>query len=299
MSNSLSLATFTLDKLPQLADLKLGFPTSKREQNLLIRQLAQPNIDPERDCFFVLDESLPVGYFLLIQETLLSRGVLEYSVIDVPERNRITRFLLDAASKIAADSDLKILHVDVPESSQYLENFNANPQWEHIRTHLHLVTNVREFPEVEIPGNLNLRIANKEDAAVVTSIQNQAFQGSWGYCPNTVAEIEYRIFDLPEYKPDRVLILEQNTEAVGYCWTHVDSIKNSGIIGMIGVIPSYQGNGFGKILLSSGLSHLQASGLDCFEITVDSENPSAIHVYQKAGFTLDWKSFWYERKPGG
>lgn len=298
MSNSLSLSRFTSDELQNLAKLKYGDNASEKDLAFLRRQLAQPNINPVRDCFFVYDGSVPVGYFLLIQETALSRGVLEYSVIDFPEKTLLTRFLIDAAIDAALDAKLKILHVDVPYSNFYLEDLDSNPKWEHVRTHLHLISKHPKFLTLRMAENLNVRTALKEDASVVTTIQNQAFHGSWGYCPNTTEEIEYRIFELPENNPDVVLILEENGRPVGYCWTHVDQIKNVGVIGMVGVLPVCQGKGFGKILTLAGLDHLQASAVNSVEITVDSQNPSAIHVYQNAGFELDWKSFWYEFKTG-
>ncbi len=67
-----------------------------------------------------------------------------------------------------------------------------------------------------------------------------------------------------------------------------------GIVGMVGVWPDRQGKGYGKVVTGLGINHLLGIGAKPIEITVDSENPSAIRIYENVDFTIDWRSFWYE-----
>ncbi len=298
MVNSLSLSAFTPDQLQIFARIKYGKTASKEELNDLNRYLGQPNILLERDCFFVLDESAPVGYMILIKEEELSRCILEYGVIDSPKKIEITHFLLRESIRLTQSSNLKVTHIDVPDSGYFLNDLHISPFWQHARTHLHLTSLFLQPISVELNKNLNIRIAARSDVASITSLQNRAFYGSWGYCPNVEMEIEYRIFDLPREVPDTVLILEQNNLDVGYCWTHVDPDKNIGHIGMVGVLPGHQGKGFGKLLTSIGVNYLRDFSLDSIEITVDSQNFPAIHVYESVGFKLSWRSFWYQHVSG-
>ena len=63
---------------------------------------------------------------------------------------------------------------------------------------------------------------------------------------------------------------------------------------MVGVLPERQSGGLGRIVTRAGIAQLIELGAPALEITVDSENPPAIRVYESLGFTLDWRSFWYQ-----
>ena len=163
-----------------------------------------------------------------------------------------------------------------------------------IRTHHHMRRDAKEPVTVAMPTGAITRLATREDVAAVTQLQNAAFTGSWGFAPNTEEEIGYRIFDLPTDAPDPVVLLEVDGYLIGYCWTHREAPISPGIVGMVGVWPDQQGKGYGKVVTGLGINHLLRMGANPIEITVDSENPSAIRIYEKVDFTIDWRSFWYE-----
>jgi mycothiol synthase len=66
----------------------------------------------------------------------------------------------------------------------------------------------------------------------------------------------------------------------------------------VGVLPDQQGKGLGKLATAAGIDHLISMGATPVEITVDSDNAPAIHVYESVGFRLDHRSVWYERALG-
>ena len=63
---------------------------------------------------------------------------------------------------------------------------------------------------------------------------------------------------------------------------------------MIGVDPKYQGRGFGKQLLLAGLSYLKGKGVHMIDLTVDSENSTALALYKSVGFRHRTSTLWYE-----
>jgi ribosomal protein S18 acetylase RimI-like enzyme len=136
-------------------------------------------------------------------------------------------------------------------------------------------------------------LAAREDAPAITELQNAAFTGSWGYAPNTPDEIEYRIFDLPLPGPDPVLLLEQEGGILAYCWDHREG-NGPGFVGMVGVHPSQQGQGLGRIVTAAGVNYWVERGVLPVDITVDSENTPAVRLYESLGFELQWRSLWYE-----
>ena len=295
MPNPPSIRSYTPDDLETLAGLRLGHAPSPEEAAALARWLAQPNIDATRDCLLAFtDDGAPGGYACLIREPAISRGVLEMQGGNQHRGGGAGDALLREASDLARAAGLGVLQVDVPESDEARRGAFAGRGWAHVRTHLHLRREGIERVNAPVPDGMTLRLAEPEDAPAVTDVQNTAFTGSWGYAPNTPEEIAYRIFELPDLRPDPVVLLEEGGTLVGYCWCHREAEDAPGIVGMVGVLPGRQGQGLGRAVTGAGMDRLLELGSPSLEITVDSENPPAIRVYENLGFVLDWRSFWYE-----
>ena len=280
--------------LPALASLKQGRAATPAEVAALARELAQPNLRPERDCVLAFDGGAPAGYAYLTHEPALSRGVLDVMGSGSHAGGGAGDALLAETYARARDAGLAVLHVDVPESDEPRRRAFAERGWRRVRTHLHLEREGREPVAAPVPPGMTLRMAERADAPTVTRLQNAAFAGSWGYAPNTPEEIEHRIFDQAEFRPDPVVLLEGDGGAVGYCWCRRETSPGRGYVGMVGVLPELQGRGLGRAVTGAGVDALLASGAQGVDITVDSENPGAIRVYEGVGFALSWRSVWYE-----
>jgi mycothiol synthase len=153
-----------------------------------------------------------------------------------------------------------------------------------------------ESPDVSraaVPPGYTLRLMGPSEVGALTGLQNSAFEGSWGYAPNTVEQIGYRLFRLHE-RPDEVVVLEQSGRLVAYCWTHEEGAGHPGHIEMVGVHPLYQSKGLGRIVTGAGIDRLLELGARPIGLNVDSANSSAVRMYEGLGFELDWVSHWYE-----
>ena len=295
MPNPPTIRSYTPADREALAALRLGHAPSSGETAALARWLAQPNIAAERDCILAFDEDgAPAGYAILIREPAVGRAVLEVQGSGEHRGGGAGDALLREASARARAAGLAMLHVDVPESDEARRTAFAERGWAHVRTHLHLRRDGNAPTGAEAPTGMTLRLAVPADAPAVTEAQNAAFAGSWGYAPNTPEEIAYRIFELPDLRPDPVVLLEENGRLVGYCWCHREAADAPGVVGMVGVSPERQGMGLGRVVTGAGMDRLLELGAPSLVITVDRENPPAIRVYESLGFTLDWRSFWYE-----
>lgn len=239
-------------------------------------------------------DGAPAGYACLIREPAIGRGVLEVQGSNQHRGGGAGDALLREASERARAAGLGVLQVDVPEPHEARRTAFAERGWTHVRTHLHLERKGAEPVNAPVPEGMTLRLAGPADAPAVTDVQNAAFSGSWGYAPNTPEEIAYRIFELPNLRPDPVVLLEEDGALIGYCWCHREFENAPGIVGMVGVLPGRQGQGLGRAVTGAGMDRLLELGSPSLAITVDSENPSAIRVYENLGFVLDWRSFWYE-----
>ena len=295
MPNPPSIRQYTPDDLETFAGLRLGHTPSPVEAAALARWLAQPNIDARRDCLLAFtDASAPAGYACLIREPVIGRGVLDVQGSNQHRGGGAGDALLQATSERARAAGLGVLQVDVPESDEARRAAFAERGWVHVRTHLHLRREGTGPINAPVPDGMTLRLAGPADVPAITDVQNTAFTGSWGYAPNTPEEIAYRIFELPDLRPDPVVLLEEGDTLVGYCWCHREAEDTPGIVGMVGVLPDRQGQGLGRAVTGAGMDRLLELGSPSLEITVDSENPPAIRVYESLGFVVDWRSFWYE-----
>jgi mycothiol synthase len=78
---------------------------------------------------------------------------------------------------------------------------------------------------------------------------------------------------------------EDTGELVGFHWTKVEG--GLGEVYVVGVSPTEQGSGLGKVLTAIGLRHLgEERGLPTVMLYVDADNPAALRVYERAGFTV-------------
>jgi mycothiol synthase len=68
---------------------------------------------------------------------------------------------------------------------------------------------------------------------------------------------------------------------------------------MLGVDPDFRKKGIGSIALAAGISYLKGKGVETVMLTVDSQNPAALALYESAGFTMYSKTEWYELKLAG
>jgi ribosomal protein S18 acetylase RimI-like enzyme len=64
-----------------------------------------------------------------------------------------------------------------------------------------------------------------------------------------------------------------------------EKMHSDGRILSIAVSPSAQGHGVGTLLMQAGLHYLQARGVTTVRLEVRPDNPQAIHLYEKVGFT--------------
>ena len=63
---------------------------------------------------------------------------------------------------------------------------------------------------------------------------------------------------------------------------------------MVGTAPAEQARGLGRAVTAAGVNDLIEAGATPIDITVDAENPPALRLYERLGFTVRWRSVWYE-----
>ncbi|MDH6133832.1 mycothiol synthase [Kitasatospora sp. MAA4] len=110
-------------------------------------------------------------------------------------------------------------------------------------------------------------------------------QGSW-----TRQDLADRIAE-PWFDPNGFFLATRGDRLVGFHWTKVHPAAAPepalGEVYVVGVDPSEQGNGLGRALTAAGLRHLARDrGLSTVLLYVDADNPAAVRVYERLGFTV-------------
>jgi len=274
-------------------------------------QLRQPNYSPEQDLFVVeIDEDI-VGYMDVRRELTIGRVVLDYWVLPEHRRRGLATKLFNNATNRAKELGAKVAHVNIREDNMVAIRLLSRLGFSLVRRFLELrldIADVGETVKDRIPSRLGVamdeaasdcRYLQHGEEGKLTQLQNRAFSGTWGYNPNSVEEIAFRINSSTCSREDIVLIYERD-KAIGYCWTGISCEEGipstrKGRILMLGVDEDYRGKGIGKKLVLAALARLKSKGLQVAELTVDNENKIACALYQSLGFEVRTNTFWYEK----
>ncbi|MFB7127952.1 mycothiol synthase [Kitasatospora sp. NPDC056273] len=149
--------------------------------------------------------------------------------------------------------------------------------------------------DVVVPAGIELRTFRPgEDDAEWLRLNALAFahhpeQGTW-----TEQDLAERIAE-PWFDPAGFFLATRDGRVVGFHWTKVHPATATepelGEVYVVGVDPAEQGSGLGRALTAAGLRHLTGSGpgergLGAVLLYVDADNPVAVRVYERLGFTV-------------
>ncbi|MFF2145873.1 mycothiol synthase [Kitasatospora sp. NPDC058190] len=241
-----------------------------------------------------------------------SAAVLAYGQLEVPENptaNPAAELVVDPAAR---GRGLARPLVDAVLAEAHREGHDAVDFWVHgghpAARHLagaygaELVRELRQMRRtgaqteaVPVPEGIELRTFRPgEDDAEWLRLNALAFahhpeQGSW-----TEQDLAERLAE-PWFDPAGFFLATREGKAVGFHWTKVHPATATepelGEVYVVGVDPAEQGSGLGRALTAAGLRHLTGSGagergLETVLLYVDADNPAAVRVYERLGFTV-------------
>ncbi|HVY08639.1 MAG TPA: mycothiol synthase [Mycobacteriales bacterium] len=157
--------------------------------------------------------------------------------------------------------------------------------YELTRTLLQLRRGLDEpLPDPVWPAGVTVRTFRVgADEAEWLAVNNAAFAGhpeQSGWTPADIAARETEGW----FDPLGFFLAESEGAIVGFHWTKVHD-EDLGEVYVIGVDPSMQGRRLGEPLLLQGLRHLRDSGRRTVLLYVESDNHSALRLYERLGFT--------------
>jgi len=264
--------------------------------------VCRPGYYVEKELFFAEMEDVgTVGFINVLPELGIGRVVLEYEVDKKFSVAPILSELVNVALWCARELGAQLTHVSLSSTAakdaEVLLNlgFREVRHFQELRLELNQ-SSLYAFDEL----NLRFRHLKPGEEAILAEIENLCFEGSWGFNPNTVDYVAWELRVKGNSHED-IILAEENGEIIGYCWPVIDcgrdsnTGKNKGRIYMLGVRPNQRSRGLGRKIILAGLRYLQDKGREVVEITVDSQNTSALELYRSIGFQPIEKTVWYEK----
>jgi mycothiol synthase len=261
-----------------------------------LENLEQPGLSPTENCLLLEHQGQLQGYCIVYPEPPIGRAVLGPDLASAAGGTHLERELVRRALGRAAELNARVVHLCLAAGSDR-QPLLAEEGFSPVRVYWDLRWNHDPLPQAHPPRGFHLRPFQEGDAAALTQVQNDAFTGSWGFCPNTVAQIEHRVRMSNTSFPG-IQLLEEGARVAGYCWTVLAPARGGtrGIISMIGVAPDYRGRGLSKPLLVAGMRYLLSAGVSEIGLHVDGDNTPAIRLYQSVGFQKIGELNWFEIK---
>ena len=267
---------------------------------VVAEQLKRPSYSPEQDLFSAEIYGHIIGYIDVKPELGIGRVILDCWVHPEHRRRGLATRLLSNATDRARLLGAKVAHVSIREDNVIARRMLSRLGFSLIRRFFELGLDIADVGELDmVQAVLGCRYLQPGEEDKLSQLQNRAFSGTWGYNPNTVKEMTFRVNSSTGSREDIVGVYEGD-EAIGYCWTGISyeegipSMRKGRIL-MLGVAPDCRGKGTGKKLVLAGLARLRSKRLQVAELTVDSENKVACALYKSIGFKVRASSFWYEK----
>ncbi len=257
--------------------------------------LGQPGLEPTQNCLLLEQSGQIKGLALIFREPPINRSVIEVMTSPDLAGSPVEVELVQQALARVEARGVGVVHICVlpgSERGRILEQLGFSP----VRTYVEMLWDQDDLPDLALPQGYMVRSFQNGDTSLLTQVQNDAFTGSWGFCPNTEEQIEYRTH-MPNTTNAGILFLFEGDVPSGYCWTVMAPVDNGvrGMIGMIGVVPRFRGKGVSRHILQAGMKHLRSTGLAEIGLEVDKENGPAVRLYTSTGFKTLGERHWFER----
>ena len=170
----------------------------------------RPNYSPEQELFLAEMSKSVVGYMDVTAETRIGRVVLDCFIQPEHRRQGLARRLLDHAQQRAKELGAKVAHVNILENNTAAQKALARLSFRSIRRSHELRLAPNEATIRQGSSSFPIRHLQPGEEDKLTHIQNRSFAGSWGYNPNTIEEISYKINSSTRSPEDVVLASDRD-----------------------------------------------------------------------------------------
>ncbi|WP_214406636.1 GNAT family N-acetyltransferase [Pseudonocardia lacus] len=262
-------------------------------------ELADPELDRERDSVLVLDGERPVAAQVLwVLGPPGERVVHADGVVHPDDRGRGVGTALVELARARAEELGAQLHVRVAETTTgavaMLERAGFVPRRWWTKLHRDLAEEVVPAP---LPGGLRIhRLGPDYDAArwdpPLCAARNATFADHYGSVPEEVAEFAHHRTGDRNFRADcSVAACTADGAVAGFvlAWEFAAATERTGrrdlYVATVGTLARWRGRGLAGALLAQVLLWAREVGCQTSSLTVDAANPTgALGVYTRAGY---------------
>ncbi|MFE1594423.1 mycothiol synthase [Nocardia sp. NPDC058705] len=248
--------------------------------------LSLAEADPSTRHALAKREGVVVGYANLVAAHGEHPAMAEVAVDPAARGAGIGADLVRAALAEGGPGARVWAHGDLPAAKALATGLGLNTARELWQMRRSLATS--ELPELDLPEGIILRTyAGPVDDRELLRVNNAAFawhpeQGGW-----TERDIAARRAE-SWFEPSGLFLAfdaADPTRLLGFHWTkqHPDAAP-AGEVYVVGIDPSAQGRGLGRLLTLAGLRHLRATGSTEVLLYTEADNTAAVRTYTKLGF---------------
>lgn len=263
--------------------------------------LRHPRTEATSDVFVGGAGDRLAGWVRVRLELNIGRAVAEPGADPATVSFGLWTGLLEAALERAREACAVLVHVPVPgdggDLASAARSLSMRPARVSYWMEYHPAPAYLRGDYRPLPEGYSLRaMAGDGEPAALTALQNAAFEGSWGYSPNSVEEIAGWLA-LPGTGADSVLFaVDRDDHPVAYVWTRFEPSEGMSVghIGMTGVHPDHRRAGLGTLTVAAGIRHLRQLGAGVVRLEVDRDNRAARRLYRDLGFRRASETVWYE-----
>lgn len=136
----------------------------------------------------------------------------------------------------------------------------------------------------DLAQGARLRIAELADVQTMHRMETTLFPADAWHIDMFLEELThptrtYYMLELPVENPEGD---EGSWRTIGYCGTMV--VADTADVQTIGVLPEYEGNGFGRAMLEQMHERAREQGAERILLEVRADNPRAQRLYERNGY---------------
>ena len=262
--------------------------------------LSRPRVDPVLNLFVADDRGKLNGYSFAYPELNIGRAVLGVGVDRSFSVAALRIHLIERAVERAREFCAQSADIAVSGEDMSSRGAIAFAEFLPVTRMLGMISREPRHDAAiryPLPDGYSIRRATNDDAELLMSLQNAVFDGSWGYSPNSVEDIEVQLKNKGA-GPERVFIAEDaGGRAVAFNWTRIEerSYSRTGYIQMTGVLPAHRGVGLGIATVAAGVTNLAQEGVASISLEVIESNVAAVRTYSRLDFETQGIVDWYKK----
>lgn len=179
------------------------------------------------------------------------------------------------------------LFIFAPMKNQDMAEFMEQLHFSIERQAFVLVRENLAVPEIDLPMEFTIRaFVPGQDEEIWCEVRNAGFANLKGSETPVSPEVIAKMVAGKDYIEGGMMILLHKDKPVGVVMGGADEYEGESImnIGPLAILPAYQGNGLGRILLRASLNFANEKSFKRTILSVNGENERAVSLYIQEGF---------------